>query len=67
MRKIISTSLLAALAFTMLLSVAGPVNATLVNHSVLRQGSSPIPSGGSGGGHYQGSSPIPSGGSGGGH
>jgi hypothetical protein len=67
MKKIISASFLAALALTMLLPVARQVNAASVNHSILRQGSSPIPSGGSGGGHYQGSSPIPSGGSGGGH
>jgi hypothetical protein len=63
MKKIISASFLAALSVTMLLPVARQVNATSVNHSVLRQGGNPIP--GSGGGHYQGGNPIP--GSGGGH
>jgi hypothetical protein len=63
MKKIITASFLAALSLTMLLPVARQVNATSVNHSVLRQGGNPIP--GSGGGHYQGGNPIP--GSGGGH
>lgn len=63
MKKIISASFLTAFAVIMLLPVARQVNAASVNHSVLRQGSNPIP--GSGGGHYQGSNPIP--GSGGGH
>ena len=65
MKKIISASFLAALSVTMLLPVARQVNATSVNHSVLRQGTNPIP-GGNGGGHYQGTNPIP-GGNGGGH
>ncbi len=65
MKKIISTSFLAALALIMLLPVARQVNATSVNHSILRQGGNPIP-GGTGGGHYQGGNPIP-GGTGGGH
>jgi hypothetical protein len=63
MNKIISASFLAGFALTMLLPVTRQVNAASVNHSILRQGSNPIP--GSGGGHYQGSNPIP--GSGGGH
>ncbi len=63
MKKIMSASFLAALAVTMLLPVARQVNAASVNHSVLRQGSNPIPT--SGGGHFQGSNPIPT--SGGGH
>jgi hypothetical protein len=64
MKKIISASFLAALTFTMLLPVAGRVNAASVNYSVLRQGSSPMPGSG-GGGHYQGSSPMPGSGGGG--
>jgi hypothetical protein len=64
MKKIISASLLAALASIMLLPVAQQVNATSVNRSVLRQGSNPLPGGG-GGGHYQGSNPLPGGGGGG--
>jgi len=67
MKKIISTSFFAALALAMLLPVARQVNASLVNHSVVRQGSGPIPTGGNGGGHFQGSGPIPTGGNGGGH
>jgi hypothetical protein len=67
MKKIISASFFAALTLTMLLPVTGRVNAASVNRSILRQGGSPIPSGGKGGGHFQGGSPIPSGGSGGGH
>jgi hypothetical protein len=50
MKKIISTSLLAALALIMLLPVAGRVNASSVNHSIFRQGTGPLPGGG-GGGH----------------
>jgi len=62
MKKIISASFLAVLALTMLLPVAGRVNASSVNHSIFRQGSAPMPSGG--GGHYQGSAPMPTGGGG---
>ena len=50
MKKIISASFLAVFALTMLLPVAGRVNATSVNHSVLRQGGVPLP-GSNGGGH----------------
>jgi hypothetical protein len=50
MKKIISASFLAVLALSMLLPVAGRVNAASVNHSVLRQGTGPAP-GGNGGGH----------------
>ena len=67
MKKIISASFLAAFAVTMLLPVARQVNAASVNHSVLRQGSSPMPGSG-GGGHVilrQGSSPMPGSGGGG--
>ena len=62
MKKIISASFLAALTLTMLLPVARQVNAASVNHSILRQGGNPIPTGG--GGHYQGGNPIPTGGGG---
>lgn len=62
MKKIISATFLAAAAVIMLLPVARQVNAASVNHSILRQGSNPIPTGG--GGHYQGSNPIPTGGGG---
>ncbi len=62
MKKIMSASFLAVLAVMMLLPVARQVNAASVNHSILRQGSNPIPTGG--GGHYQGSNPIPTGGGG---
>ena len=62
MKKIISASFLAAFALAMLLPVTRQVNAASVNHSILRQGSNPIPTGG--GGHYQGSNPIPTGGGG---
>jgi hypothetical protein len=65
MKKIISVSLLAALA--MLLPVAGRVNATSANPSLLRQGGGPMPTGG-GGGHFtlrQGGGPMPTGGGGG--
>jgi hypothetical protein len=68
MKKIISASFLAVFALTMLLPVAGRVNATSVNPSILRQGGMPMP-GGTGGGHYtlrQGGMPMP-GGTGGGH
>jgi len=65
MKKIISTSFLAALVWTMLLPVARQVNATSVNHSVLYQGGNPLP-GSNGGGHYQGGNPLP-GSNGGGH
>jgi hypothetical protein len=70
MKKIITASILAVLALTMLLPVAGRVNAASVNHSILRQGGVPMPTGGSGGGHFilrQGGVPMPTGGSGGGH
>jgi hypothetical protein len=50
MKKIISASFLAVLALTMLLPVAGRVNATSVSHSILRQGTGPMPGTG-GGGH----------------
>ena len=62
MKKIITASFLAVLAMTMLLPVARQVNAASVNHSILRQGGNPMPSGG--GGHYQGGNPMPSGGGG---
>jgi hypothetical protein len=62
MKKIISASFVAALAMTMLLPIARQVNASSVNHSVLRQGSGPMPTGG--GGHFQGSGPMPTGGGG---
>ena len=45
MKKIMSASILAVLALTMLLPVAGRVNASVVNHPVLRQGN-PAPGGG---------------------
>jgi hypothetical protein len=67
MKKIISASFLAALALTMLLPVARQVNATSVNHSVLRQGGMPLPGSG-GGGHFtlrQGGNPLPGSGGGG--
>lgn len=59
MKKIISASFLAAFALAMLLPVTRQVNAASVNHSVVRQGSNPVPGGG---GHYQGSNPVPGGG-----
>ena len=62
MKKIISTSFLAVFAVTMLLPVARQVNAASVNHSILRQGGNPMPTGG--GGHYQGGNPMPTGGGG---
>jgi hypothetical protein len=67
MKKIMSASLLSAFAFTMLLPVAGRVNATSVDHSVLRQSGNPIPPNG-GGGHFvpsQSGNPIPPNGGGG--
>jgi hypothetical protein len=62
MKKIITASILAVLTLTMLLPVAGRVNAASVNHSILRQGGVPMPGGGSG--HFQGGVPMPGGGSG---
>jgi hypothetical protein len=59
MKKIISASFLAVLALTMLLPVARQVNATSVNHSILRQGGNPMPPGP--GGHFQGGNPMPPG------
>jgi hypothetical protein len=64
MKKIISASFLAAFAVTMLLPVTRQVNAASVNHSVLRQGTTPMPGSG-GGGHYQGTTPMPGSGGGG--
>jgi hypothetical protein len=67
MKKIISTSLLAALAVMMLLPVARQVNAASVNHSIFRQGTMPMPGSG-GGGHVilrQGTMPMPGSGGGG--
>ena len=49
MKKIISASFLAVLTLTMLLPVAGRVNATSVTHSILRQGTGPMPGSGGGG------------------
>lgn len=68
MKKIITASVLAVLALTMLLPVAGQVNATPARHLVLRQGL-PIPPGSGSGGHVilrQGL-PIPPGSGSGGH
>jgi hypothetical protein len=68
MKKIITASILAVLTLTMLLPVAGRVNAASVNHSILRQGGMPMPTG-TGGGHFilrQGGMPMPTG-TGGGH
>jgi hypothetical protein len=62
MKKIITASILAVLTLTMLLPVAGRVNAASANHSILRQGGVPMPGGGSG--HFQGGVPMPGGGSG---
>jgi hypothetical protein len=50
MKKIMSATFLAVLTLTMLLPVARQINAASVNHSVLRQGSNPLPGSG-GGGH----------------
>lgn len=68
MKKIITASILAVLVLTMLLPVAGSVNAATVNHSIFRQGM-PFPPGNGGGGHVmlrQGM-PFPPGNGGGGH
>jgi len=57
-----------SIALVMLLSMAGQVNAALVNQSAVWQGGNPLP-GGTGGGHFtlrQGGNPLP-GGTGGGH
>jgi len=62
MKKIISTSVLAAFALVMLLPVAHQVNASSVNQSIFRQGGLPMPPGG--GGHFQGGLPMPPGGGG---
>ena len=70
MKRIITASILAVLALTMLLPVAGQVNAASAHHLVLRQGMPIPPGGGSGGGHVifrQGMPIPPGGGSGGGH
>jgi hypothetical protein len=63
MKKIISASFVAALAATMLLPIAGHVNASSVNQPMLRQGN-PMPGGG--GGHFtvQQGNPMPGGGGG---
>jgi hypothetical protein len=65
MKKLISASILAGLALTMLLPVAGRVNASSARHLVLRQGL-PMPTGG-GGGHviFRQGLPMPTGGGGG--
>jgi hypothetical protein len=63
MKTIISASFLAVLSLTILLPVARQVNATSVNQSIFRQGTTPIPT--SGGGHYQGGMPLPGSGGGG--
>ena len=49
MKKILGTSFLTAFALAMLLPVTHQVNAASVNHTVLRQGTTPMP-GGHGGG-----------------
>jgi hypothetical protein len=67
MKRIITASVLAVLALTMLLPVACQVNAASVNQSLLRQAGGPMPGGG-GGGHYslrQAGGPMPGGGGGG--
>jgi hypothetical protein len=64
MKKLVSATFLAAFTLTMLLPVARGVNATSVNHSVLRQGTNPMPGSG-GGGHFQGTNPMPGSGGGG--
>ena len=66
MKKIISASFVAALSLTMLLPVAGRVNASSVNQPIAKQGG--MPGSGNGGGHYsvrQGG--MPGSGNGGGH
>lgn len=68
MKKIITASLLAVLALSMLLPVACQVNAASVNQSAFSQAPGPLP-GGTGGGHFtlsQAPGPLP-GGTGGGH
>lgn len=65
MTKIISASFLAVLSLSMLLPVAGQVNATSVNQPIVRQSGNPLPGGG--GGHYTGrqsGNPLPGGGGG---
>jgi hypothetical protein len=64
MKKIITASFLAVLAFGMLLPITRQVNAASVNQSLLRQGGNPLPGSG-GGGHYQGGNPLPGSGGGG--
>ena len=67
MKKIITASVLAVFAFTMLLPVMGTVNAASVN-LITHQGT-PMPPSGGGGGHVmlrQGT-PMPPSGGGGGH
>jgi hypothetical protein len=65
MKKIITASVLAAFAFTMLLPVAGQVNASSVNYPIARQGN-PFPPNG-GGGHitFRQGNPFPPNGGGG--
>ena len=68
MTKILMATILAVLSLTMLLPVAGSVNAAPVNHFIARQGF-PVPPSGGGGGHFiarQGF-PVPPSGGGGGH
>jgi hypothetical protein len=68
MTKIITASVLAVLALTMLLPVAGSVNAASVNQTLLRQGTPFPPGNPGGGGHFllrQGT-PFPPGNPGGG-
>jgi hypothetical protein len=70
MKKIITASLLAVFALTMLLPVAGQVNAASTHRLILRQGYPLPPGSGSGGGHviFRQGYPLPPGsGSGGGH
>jgi hypothetical protein len=50
MKKLIAVSSLAVLTLAMLLPVARPVNAGLINHSVFGQGGDPKLPGGTGGG-----------------
>lgn len=68
MKKIITASVLAVLALSMLLPVAGVVNAAPSRHLILRQGMPLPPSGGSGG-HviFRQGMPLPPSGGGGGH
>jgi hypothetical protein len=70
MKKLITQSILAVLAATMLLPVTLQVNAASVNQASLRQGPPIPPSGSGGGGHFslrQGPPIPPSGSGGGGH